>query len=190
MGVDERVHEAFDRGDFDGAATEALRGYGPEIRGYLLAMIRDEEDASDVFSQFAEDAWKGMRQFRWECSLRPWLYRVAYHAAARFARDQYRQRRRRFETTMASKIADEVRMSSVVRLDRRQQQIQKLRESLDPDERTLLILRIDRGLSWKDVSHVISEQGGAPIEEAALRKRFERVRDKLAQRAKEEGLLD
>ena len=40
--------------DFEGAATQAVRGYGPEIFAFLLAIHRDEDDASEVFSRFAE----------------------------------------------------------------------------------------------------------------------------------------
>jgi RNA polymerase sigma-70 factor, ECF subfamily len=189
MPVEDQVRDAVEHGDVQIAATVALRAHGPEVLGYLSALLKNDADAADVFSQFAEDLWRGLPQFRWECSLRAWAYRVAFHAAARYKRDPYQQRKRRLETTAFSKIADEVRMSSVIRQDRRQQEIARLREALDPDEQTLLILRLDRGLSWKDVAHVLPEQGEPPAE-AALRKRFERIKEKLAKKAKEAGLLE
>ncbi len=187
--IEESVREALARGDPQAAATEAIRGHGPEILGYLTALVRDDEDAHDVFSQFAEDLWRGLPRFRWECSLRAWAYGLAYHAAARFARDPYRQRRRRLQTSAASHLADEVRMSSVFRQDRRQQEIARLRQTLEPDEQTLLILRLDRGLSWKEVAHVLAGQEESAPDEPALRKRFERIKEKLAKKARDLGLL-
>jgi len=61
--------------------------------------------------------------------------------------------------------------------------VQKLREELSPEEQTLLVLRIDRGLDWREVAEVVD------AEEAAVRKRFERLRDKLRKLAKDRGLL-
>ncbi|HEU4383717.1 MAG TPA: sigma-70 family RNA polymerase sigma factor [Anaeromyxobacteraceae bacterium] len=190
MTPEDRVHELAAQGDLQRAATEALRWLGPEVLGYLTAMVKSESDAAEVFSQFAEDLWRGFAGFRWESSLRTWVYRIAYHAAARFARDPFRQRGQRFETTMASRIADDVRRSSVLRRDLREQKLAELRATLDPDERTLLILRVDRKLSWREVAEVLVDQGGAPAEEAALRKRFERIKDKLEKKARQAGLLE
>jgi RNA polymerase sigma-70 factor (ECF subfamily) len=39
------------------------------------------------------------------------------------------------------------------------------------------------------VATVLAEEG-APVDEAALRKRFERLKDRLAAMAREEGLLE
>ncbi len=190
MAPEERIRELAARGDLQPAATEAIRWLGPEILGYLAAMVKSEADAAEVFSQFAEDLWRGLPGFRWDSSLRTWAYRIAYHAAARFARDPYRQRGQRFETTMASRIADDVRRSSVLRQDQREQQLAALRAELDPDERTVLILRLDRGLSWREVAEVLAAQGEAPPDEAALRKRFERIKDKLGKKARQAGLIE
>ncbi|HYQ79962.1 MAG TPA: sigma-70 family RNA polymerase sigma factor [Anaeromyxobacteraceae bacterium] len=190
MTPEERVRDLTAKGDLQQAATEALHWLGPEVLGYLTATIRSEADAAEVFSQFAEDLWRGLSGFRWESSLRTWAYRLAYHAAARFARDPYRQRGQRFETTMASRIADDVRRSSVLRHDLREQQLAALRAELAPDEQTLLILRLDRGLSWHEVAEVLAEQGEAPADEAALRQRFHRIRDKLEKKARQAGLIE
>ncbi len=190
MTSEERIRDLAAKGDLQAAATEALRWLGPEVLGYLTAMVKSEADAAEVFSQFAEDLWRGLAGFRWESSLRTWAYRIAYHAAARFARDPYRQRGQRFETTMASRIADDVRRSSVLRHDLREQQLAALREALEADERTLLILRVDRKLSWREVAEVLAEQGQAPADEVALRQRFHRIRDKLGKMARQAGLIE
>jgi RNA polymerase sigma-70 factor (ECF subfamily) len=53
----------------------------------------------------------------------------------------------------------------------------------------MIILRFDRGLSWTEVAQVLAA-GGAPVDEAALRKRFERLKKRLRELAIAEGLLD
>jgi RNA polymerase sigma-70 factor (ECF subfamily) len=184
-----QVLSLLDSGDVKGAATEAIRGYGPQVLGYLTAVLKDADDARDVFSQFAEDLWRGLPGFRRECSLRAWAFKLAWHAASRFARDPYRRRHRPILTTEASKIAASVRSTmSTYAPGGRADRLLKLREALDPEEQTLLILRVDKGLSWEDVAQVLSTEG-TPVAAAALRKRFERLKDKLARLAKEQGLL-
>ena len=93
-------------------------------------------------------------------------------------------------TSEWSAIAQEVRSSTATQ---RQFEIQgrlaKLRTALHPDEQSLLILRVDRELSWKEVAQVMSESE-TPLDEAALRKRFERLKARLHKMAKKEGLLE
>jgi RNA polymerase sigma-70 factor (ECF subfamily) len=140
---------------------------------------------------FSEDLWRGLPGFRRECPVRVWCYRLAWHAAARFLRDPYRGRGRRLETTELSRLVAEVRSSVFLGRDQaRQATLDRLREGLTPDERTLLVLRVDRGLAWSEVALVLSDDGGLLVEESALRKRFERLKEKLAGRARLEGLLE
>ena len=163
------------------SATTARR-----ILGYLTSVLRNDGDAADVFSQFTEDLWRGLPGFRGECPVRVWAYRLAWHAAARHLRDPFRQRGRALETTELSRIAEEVRSSVLLgRREARRQGIDKLREQLAPDEQTLLVLRLDRELSWREVATVLADDGEA-VDEAALRKRFERLKGKLA-RARARG---
>ena len=186
-----RATELLASGDHGAAATLVVREYGPQILGYLAAVVRSDADAGDVFSQFCEDLWRGLPAFRRECPLRVWAYRLAWHAAARFLRDPFRQRGRRLETNELSRIADEVRSSVLLgRADARRAGIERLRGNLSPDEQTLLVLRLDRGLSWREVALVLAEDGAPPVDEPALRKRFERLKDKLARMARDEGLIE
>ncbi len=189
MPLESQVREALERGDGDAAATAAIRGYGPSVLGYLTALLKDEDDARDAFSVFAEDLWKGLPGFRGECSMRAWVFRLAWHAASRFARDSYRRRRRPLLTSEAAKLVASVRSRSSILPGGRRERMMKLRESLEPEEQTLLILRLDRELAWEEVAEVLGAEGG-PVGATALRKRFERLKAKLARKAKEEGLLE
>jgi RNA polymerase sigma-70 factor, ECF subfamily len=154
-------------------------------------VLRSEADAGEVFSMFSEDLWRGLPGFRRECPARVWCYRLAWHAAARFLRDPYRGRGRRLETTELSRLVDQVRSSVFLGRDQaRQATLDRLREGLSPDERTLLVLRVDRGLAWGEVALVLGDERGVPVEESALRKRFERLKERLGRLARDEGLLE
>jgi RNA polymerase sigma-70 factor (ECF subfamily) len=185
--TEQGVKEALASGDVEEAATRTLRGYGPQILGYVRSIIRDPEDAAEVFSQFAEDLWRGLPGFRGECAVRVWAYKIAWHAASRFLRDPYRRRMERLATSMASRLAETL-LSSGAALDRRSAEVERLRQHLSADEQTLLVLRVDKRLSWREVADVMGEEGAA-VDEVTLRKRYQRLREKLAELARAEGLI-
>ena len=172
--------------DLSVRAAKAIRDLGPHVHGYLRMML-GEDDAQDVYSQWTEDLWRGLPGFRNECTLRSWAFKLAWHAAARHLRDPYRARRERLPSSAASRLAASAARSSVLPGGRRDE-LRKLREALTPAEQTLLHLRIDRELDWKEIATVLAN-GRAPPSAVALRKRFERVKERLARIARDEGLL-
>lgn len=174
------------------ATTVALRGFGPEILGFLVGMTRNESDALESFSLFCEQLWKGLPSFRWECALRTWCYTLARHAVSRNVRG-----RRPVEPLSSTAVAALVDTISTATLPfiraQQQERVAALRAELDPDERALLALRIDKDLDWRDIARVMhADDDPAPAEldrtSAALRKRFERVKSKLRALAEQRGL--
>jgi RNA polymerase sigma-70 factor (ECF subfamily) len=187
--VEARIADRLAAGDLREAAALVIREYGPQLLGYLGALLRDDDAAQDAFSQFAEDLWAGLPGFRGEAPARVWAWRLAWHAAARQARDPYRRRGRRLATGEVSHLAAEVRsVPTAIWADDRARKLEGLRAALAPDEQTLLILRVDKALPWSEIAFVLSN--GGRVDEAALRKRFERVKAKLVRRAREDGLVE
>jgi len=187
---EERFRVTVGAGDWDGAATLVIQHYGARVHGYLRAVLRDDDLADDVFQAWAENLWKGLPDRRAEGSLTAWVYRVAWNAATRTFRDPYRRRKERLATTMASRLAGSIALASrAASVARRQDRLEKLRARLTREEQSLLTLKLDRGLSWAEVAEVMAEdgdgpegpgpRGGAPSE-GTLRKRYERLKDKLA----------
>ncbi|WP_235969739.1 RNA polymerase sigma factor [Anaeromyxobacter diazotrophicus] len=189
MTLEARVQALVAEGRARDATALALRELGPQVLAYLVSLLRNDGDAREVFAQFAEDLWKGLPGFRGDASLRGWAYRIAWHASARWARDPYRQRGRRLETREASALAAEV-LTTLGDEARRADRMSALRARLAPEEQTLLILRVDRDLPWREVALVLAEDGRPAPSEAALRKRFERLKEKLGRAARDEGLMD
>jgi RNA polymerase sigma-70 factor (ECF subfamily) len=176
--VEEAVRRHLGLGDHAAAASDALRGYGPQILGYLAAILSNDALATEAFSAFAEDLWCGLPSFRGEGTVRAWAYAVASRCASRTLRTAARDRTRRLMTSEASRLAEEVRTSLPTRVERRDR-IARARAQLQPEEQALLVLRIDRDLSWAEVAAALSEMSSTPVNEAAVRKRFERLRQRL-----------
>jgi RNA polymerase sigma-70 factor (ECF subfamily) len=179
-----RIRELLRMGDERGAATEAMRAFGPKILGYLRSILRDEADAGDAFSVWAEHLWRGIRSFRGDSSFRTWAFKIAYNAALNVRNEAWRRLGRRFETGEASRLADEIRTRTAVREEQQRTRLDEIREQLAPEEQTLLTLRVDQQLSWEEIADVLSPPGAERVEAAALRKRFQRLKERLGEMLK------
>lgn len=194
-GTEAEVRALWDQGDFDGAATATIRGYGDEVFSFLIARMRAEDVASDVFAQACEDLWTSMSSFEWRCSMRSWIYRLARSASARHGRSPANRRDRRVALSQVSELADKVRSRTLMHLRSEvKDEFRKLREELDAEEQTLLILRVDRDLSWNEIATIMSEGEVDDDSEltrvsARLRQRFQKLKQRLRVLAQERGLL-
>jgi RNA polymerase sigma-70 factor (ECF subfamily) len=193
--VEAAIRECADRGDFKEAARLALEGYGDEVYGFLVVRMRGEQDASDVFSDLTEDMWRGLPGFAFRCSFRTWMYVLARNAASRFEKVPTNQRRRRVTISRLPEGVDRSRTATkpYLRTDAKDE-LSVLRDKLDPDEQTLLVLRLDRRLSWADVALVLSDVENPSPDElkrlaARYRKRFGTIKQRLSDLAVEHGLL-
>ncbi|MDJ0763882.1 MAG: sigma factor [Myxococcota bacterium] len=200
--VEPHIRGAFKKADFDTAATLFMQHFGSEIVSFLAGRLKGEAaDVSEVFSQFAEDFWRGLPNFRWRTTIRGWAYALARNAAYRYIQQVDRQRER--EITYNSKSANFARLVSEIRAETKRHlrtevkdQLRALREQLDMDDQTLLVLRVDRQLSWKELAVVLSDMGEQMERSdiiqwsARLRQRFQTIKKRLKELAIAEGLLD
>ncbi len=203
--LEEELSRTLDGGDVGVAATCLIKGYGPEILGFLVATMRDESAGEDVFSLFCEHVLKGLPTFARRSSFRTWSYTLARHAAYHY-RQQKRRRSGRevgFSTeSPVSAVAAHVRSETAAHLRTEvKSRFAALRDALPEDDRTLLILRVDKNMEWLDIAGIMlaaSDEGAgasAPAaadlkrEAARLRKRFQLVKERIVELGKKEGLL-
>ena len=191
--VEVEIEDLIRKGEFDPAATRLLEVYGPELFGFLVHAMGNENDAAEVFSQTAEDLWKGLPKFAFRCSLRTWLYVLGRHAVSRYRRSPWQRRGGESRIQSAVDLA-RTRTSPWLRTDVKDR-FRKLRDALDEEDRALLVLRVDRELPWEDVARVMlgdeaSDDSAIARETDRLRKRFQLLKGELRRRAREAGLLD
>jgi RNA polymerase sigma-70 factor (ECF subfamily) len=177
------------------AADRLLSRLSRELRPFLHRLLGDVCLADEALSATCERLWRGLPTFRWECSLRSWSYIIARREANRC---RSRHVRAGVQQTTLSK-ADEVAMratsnSGGVSTTRRDQ-LEVLRASLSDEDRDLLVLRVERGLSWKEIATAFLEEDKAETEtvvrEAArLRQRFRAIRLRVASAIGDRGGKD
>jgi RNA polymerase sigma-70 factor (ECF subfamily) len=197
--IDDEIRRAFDQGDLELAATRTLEAYGSEILSFLAARLRSISDGQEAFSMFAEDLWRGLPAFTWRCAIRTWCYTLARNAANRHAVVAQRRPERNLVLSQHRSVSQAIaRVRSATQLHQRsdiKDGVRALREQLDADDQMLLLLRVDRALSWREAAIALSgeidlDEASIEREGARLRKRFERIKTDLRRMAEEAGLLD
>lgn len=181
-----------ERGDVRAAMVALLAAYGGEVYGYLCSLCRDDDAAEDAFAQACESALRGLPSFRRDSSLRTWFYSVARHAALRELKQRKRQHGVR-ASQLDEALAAPLRSATADWLRTRvKDEVSALRDALSPRERELLVLRVDRGLSWEEIARICAEDdeaGDSSVVAARCRKQFERAKEKLKQLARSAGLI-
>lgn len=184
LDIEARVASLLAGGEFRGAATEVIRGYGPRALGYLHRLLGNETDAADAFSLFAEQVWRGMANFEGRSSVKTWAFKAAWSAAMKVRDDAWRRLREDLPSSAASHLADEIRTNTAVRFESLRQELEVLRAELTAEDQTLLALRLDQELTWEEVAEVLSIEGRV-VDAVTLRKRYERIKGRLATILKE-----
>jgi RNA polymerase sigma-70 factor (ECF subfamily) len=197
--LEAQVEEACQRGDHAGAVTLLIEAIGPKVVAFLLQRLNSPSDASEVFSMFSEDLWRGLPSFEWRCTVRGWCFAIARSAANRFRKQASERRGRRLPLSEASlsELVESVRERTLAHLRSEvKSQMQVLFEQLPEDDRALLSLRVDQKLGFRELAISLEFDGVVPSEEeltraaARMRKRFQLLKDKLRRMAGEAGLLD
>lgn len=177
------IRAALTAGDRARATEAALRGWGPEIYGWLAGVLADETEAADGFAVFAEQLWASLGRYDGRCSTRTWCYMLARHSAAR-VREARRKGAVPLSQAPLSGLAAEIRSTTAAHLQTAaKDRLRAVRASLSEDDQTLLVLRVDRDLGWRDIARILSDED-AEVDAidrlaATLRKRFERVKAEL-----------
>jgi RNA polymerase sigma-70 factor (ECF subfamily) len=193
--VEQTLAELIREGAFDRAATLAIDSYGPEVHGFLVGVCGNPDDAAEVYAQVGEDLWSGLPSFALRSTVRTWLYVLARHAAARFRRSPWNRGARRELPAVDEAIARTRSSTQPWQRTDVKDRFAALRDGLDPDDRALLVLRVDRELSWEDVARITLGEPDLDAlalrrESDRLRKRFQLIKKTLRERAREAGLLE
>lgn len=178
---EESIRAAFDAGDHREAMDRAVRRYGPELLGYMISVLRSEDWARDVFAKLLEDLWKGFETFEWRSSFRTWAYQAARNAVVKARTRDRRPMRLDTEDQAALQAPQKSTTLPHLRTENKEW-LARLRAELDPDEQTLLTLRVDRKMAWNDVALVLlGDEAHEDLERASatVRKRFDRLKKRL-----------
>jgi len=195
--VEKELQSDWDTGALERVATRCVEVYGPEILGVICARLRSASDADDVFSMFVEDLWTGLRGFQWRCSMRAWAHRLARNATTRWLTAAPRRADYNLSLSEVPELGTmlvRVRTSTAMHLRTEvKSEIRRLRDELSTEDQLLLVLRVDKGMEWREIAAALGDTDLEPAalarETTRLRKRYQLATDKLRHLARERGLL-
>jgi RNA polymerase sigma-70 factor (ECF subfamily) len=176
------------QGDLEALSSRAIETYSAEVGGYLHRVLGSESLALDTLQDTCEGLIRALPSFRGESSFRTLFYVIAKRAARR-ARAASRDA---VPLSRAPEPADKSRTATApyLRTDVKDA-FRELRAALSEEEQALLVLRVDRGMDWRDIARVLAEDETLDDakEAARRRKQFQRAKARLRRMAVAEGLI-
>ncbi len=175
-----------------------LTEHGAEVFSFLRAVCGSEHEAREVFREFTDEVFRALPRSHDAITPRIWAYRLAERARRRKELSQRPTATRVSPNRVPNfdQLVGAMKTSPPLRAaDERREKIKRLRVLLAPADRALLVLRVDRQVSWSDLAWVVNSE--AEFSDSArlewlgkeARKEFQRVKARLRLLAAAEGLL-
>jgi len=123
--------------------TESVIANQRRLYAYILTLLPDPNDASDVLQQTNMALWRESGSFEEGTDFVAWSLRVAYYRVLEHRTKQKRQRKR-FSTVLVETLADEMQSESSDE-NHRLEAMLKCLEHLRPRDRELVYRRYSKG---------------------------------------------
>lgn len=141
------------------AFEELVKKYQREVYGLACRMVMDPEEAKDLTQQAFLQAFVHIRDFRQQAQFRTWLFRIAINQCY-----NYLKSRKKFgepvdiqEMTLVAEGSPE---ADLITSDN-QRRLHAAMEHLPPKQRAVLALKIDKGLSYQEISRILGGTASA-----------------------------
>lgn len=173
-----------ERDDPDKALREIVQRYGTAVYRYIRQMVGSDDLADDVWQTTLLQVHRDLHRFAGKSSLRSWVYGIARHRSLDAIKSRGRRRRRFVLDQDAMDEADDMPAADE-RLSDRQLvgALEGCLEELDPQTRTVLLLRFEQGFSYNEIATVCRMRSDA------LRARVSRAMPKLRACIEGKGVL-
>lgn len=157
------------QGNFHEALARCADVHGRAVGRLCMAMLGEQSIAEDVAQETFLAAYKGMKNYRADGSLRAWLFGIARRQCVR----RLERGPRKHLELVEDKHESENSTEKEIRGRRRARQMRDELSTLKPSERDVLIMRFAGDLSFKEVASELK------LSEASARKRASRALLKL-----------
>jgi RNA polymerase sigma-70 factor, ECF subfamily len=126
-------------------------------------VLGDDDEAADATQECFVKAVRALPRFRGDASFRTWLLTIAGNEA----KGVFRKRKRRAEQALESAgplVSDQPEAGEVTALNQEAEQARVMVARLPDKQRLAVTLRIDEGLSFKEIGEIIgSSEGSARV---------------------------
>lgn len=155
------------------ALEKVIDQYQEPLLRYLTTIVCDVEEAKDVLQETFIKAYEKRKSFRQGTSFNAWIYRIAYTSAI----DSVRNRKRRIALIKKQSEHPQVVLNNTIG-----EPLYGALLSLSVSDRALLYGKVLDNMSYSELEQVLK------VSESALRKRFERLRKRIADEVEEKRI--
>lgn len=138
-------------------------------------MLHSREDAQEIAQDVFTTVFKKLKDFRFESSLKTWLYRITVNLSINRLKKMNKERNANISFDDAIKnpeIEENLRIDQNASIDADQEKLlNSLLACLNPDQKACIILRNIEGLSYQEIANSLK------IKINTVRSRLKRARD-------------
>ena len=141
------------------AFEELVRKYQREIYNLAYRLVQDPEEAKDMAQQTFMQAFIHIREFRHQSQFRTWLFRIAINQCYNFFKSK-----KKFGDPVDSQeliIVDEDNPQEGLIAAEDRSRLYAALERLPVKQRAVLTLKLEQGLSYKEISEELGGTAGA-----------------------------
>ena len=166
--------EKASRGDVD-AFEVIYKEYFSFVANLALRVVNRREEAEEVAQDVFMTIFRNLKNFRFESSLKTWIYRVTVNTAINHAKRF--SKHEAVEYTEALSVAAPV--DNAVQENLSEENISRLLTAVTADQRACLVLRAVEGLSYQEIADTLK----IPVN--TVRSRIKRAREAMIALRKE-----
>jgi RNA polymerase sigma-70 factor (ECF subfamily) len=148
--------------------------YQKTVFNLVYRMLGDYEEATEVSQEVFLSAYRSVRQFRGDATFSTWLYRIALNHASTRRKMMTNWQRRTVPLDTMDPVGDPgFDPSKAVEQKQTQEQVQKVLNSLEPDDAVIILLRDLQDVPYSEMAQILD----LPI--GTVKSRLSRARQAL-----------
>jgi len=166
------------RGDW-AAFQEIYKAHFQFVANVAYRVVNNLEDAQEVAQEVFVTVYRKLAQFRFDSSLKTWIYRITVNTAINYAKKAPREHKNGVEYEDIWGAKESVEIKELVDGEYRENVLNSLLGALNPDQRACIVLRSVEGLSYEEIAATLQ----IPIN--TVRTRIKRARETMMALRKE-----
>jgi len=157
------------------AFEEIYKNTSAFVYNVAWRMLHSREDAQEISQDVFITVFKKLKSFRFESSLKTWLYRITVNLSINYLKKSNKERNKNIPFDDAIKnpeIEEKLQVNQKIDFDTDQEKLlNDLLECLNPDQKACIVLRNIEGLSYQEIADSLK------ININTVRSRLKRARD-------------
>ena len=149
--------------------------YASKIFHKCVSIIKDREAAKDCTHDIMVKVFMNLINYKGRSAFSLWVHSISYNYCMDYLQKQKRLQYNDYEESEYEHMAtDDIELENKIMRDLQLTQLETVFEQLNPEEKIVLMMRYQDGMSVKEVAEALN------VGESAVKMRLKRSRDHLA----------